>query len=602
MRGTSNIKVTSIIVLIPMLLLLFLLTPPPAHAEIRDISSALHVLPPLEKTTGVMQEFDPTLIGFLKVEVYAPDAPGGSMEPISVFTSQGRERGMDYLRLQNSHYHVNWKVTKANIGNDFEIHFFIKDLKIGFVEYAPSAPRTVPIKFVIDKHPLIRAIVLEANGKTAMEVAGALFFEFKLSAAEVVSVLFVAEYPLNEIVLALVEFFGVEPQECAEILKVAGQSANAIGQVLKEVFSLDALTTAGILKELDFSASEVFDMLTQSYGIDVAEARGILTALGFTAEQIFGATVELLVEEFAPQLRFDSGGQACSGPDTFPMSAQDYYEEIIKTEIYKSSHSEVSNGDSNTVEYDLVPTYWMAFRYGNQIRIVYWWFYGYQYPCDCVSGSHNGDWEHVMVILSEDTTRIGAVVFYQHSGWYTRLPQRDGISFYEQTHPVVRVGRASHGSYHNKQTVFQTCCYWEDKRNDWGPWMNTWNNLVRLRPALEGGEEWMSADISSWGYAGIGNNPMTYDESDFHIVKTCKGTPTWGCHTSGCFRSQCEVGDRDDGITCWHCASGYIDWGLFCVKDCGWYPFCSSHSISTYGVKYTIPLTDKGLLYKNPGW
>ena len=43
---------------------------------------------------------------------------------------------------------------------------------------------------------------------------------------------------------------------------------------------------------------------------------------------------------------------------------------------------------------------------------------------------------------------------------------------------------------------------------------------------------------------------------------------------------------------------GYIDWGTFCVKDCFWYPFCPSVGISTYGIRYPIPTSDAGLLYK----
>jgi hypothetical protein len=594
-------KGTSFVTLMPFLFL-WTLVVPLSHAEVTDVSGVLHVLPPLGQSTKTKKAFDPTLTEFLKVRVCETTAGGGCTAIEIEFTSQGG-KGMPSIRLQDSRYHVNWHVADNDKGKEFEIHFLVAGLEVGYVRYVASARGKVPIKFGIDNHPLIRATVLKAKGRTAMEVAGVLRDEFGLTADETAAILSEVQYGLKEIVETLVAVFGADAQECADLLKAAGESAVAVGRALKDVFALDAQTTAGMLKEAGYDAAKVFDMLTEVYGKTLAEATAILAAIGFTSDEVFGATASLLVAQFAPQLRFDSGGSYNAGPDTFPMSAQDFYDQIIETEKYKSPHEIVSNDDPTTITNKLLPTYWRAFQYGNQVRIVYWWFYGYQDTCDGWSGSHNGDWERVMVILSEDTTQVAAVVFWQHKAQYTRLPQRGGVSFYGGTHPVVQVGRTTHGSFHNTQTDFQTCCYWEDHRDGNGPQMNTWENLVRLEPASEGGEEWMSAEITKWGYDGISTNPMAFDKNSFQALRTCGGWTTWQCDTSGCFRSQCEVGDRDDGFaTCWHCAAGYIDWGAFCVKDCSWYPFCSSHSISTYGFEYTISLTDKGLLYKSPDW
>lgn len=602
MSRTSNRKRTSLITLVT-LLFLWALILPDSYAEVPDVSTALHVLPPLGTCPGHMKTLDRTLIDFLEVKVCAPAAAGGCAAQEIIFTGQRGHRGKSSIRLHHSLYHVNWHVSKNDRGKAFEIHFLVAGLELGYVEYAASRRGVVPIKLGIDRHPLIRATVLKAKGSTAMQVALALRAEFRLSAEETARILLEVQYGLREIVESLVGVFGAGPEECAAILKAAGESAVAVGQVLKDVFALDAETAARMLKEAGYDASEVFDMLTKVYGKTVAEARAILATIGFTADEIFGATVRLLVEKFAPQLRFDSGSSYCAGSDTFPMSAQDFYDQIIETGAYLSPHPPVSNSDPSTVTGGLIPTYWRAFQYGNQVRIVYWWFYGYQEECDCWQGAHNGDWERVMVILSEDSSRIAAVVYWQHKAQYTRLALRGGFATYDGTHPLVQVGRNSHGSFHNTQTAFQTCCYWEDHRDGVGPRMNTWENLVRLEPASEGGEQWMSAAITTWGYDGISTNPMVHGKNTFETLRTCGGSSTWMCNTSGCFRSQCEAGDRDDGLgTCWHCAAGYIDWGAFCVRHCSVYPFCSSHSISTYGYNYTLSLTDKGLWYKDPGW
>ncbi len=230
----------------------------------------------------------------------------------------------------------------------------------------------------------------------------------------------------------------------------------------------------------------------------------------------------------------------------------------------------------------------------NQIRIFYWWYYGRQDSCDGTSGAHDGDWEHVMVTLSENTKLITAVTFFQHKAWYTRLAVRGGFELTEFTHPVVYVSRQAHGSYDYK-AYDQSCCYWADSRNGSGPHLSSWKNLIRLQPASVGGEAWMDADLAGgfqWGE--IWTHPM--GENINCSLVTCRGLPIWGCTESGCWRSQCGVGDRDDGITCWHCATGYTDNGATCGK--GW----SVHGISTYGTEYKIPTSDKGLLYKNPDW
>ena len=202
-----------------------------------------------------------------------------------------------------------------------------------------------------------------------------------------------------------------------------------------------------------------------------------------------------------------------------------------------------------------------------------------------------------MVVLSEDRTRIAAVTYWQHSGRYTRIGGRNGFQLSSGTHPVVYAGRNNHGSYHNSQTWAQTCCYWEDHRDGEGPQLRSWlNPLIELRSADSGGEEWMDETGFPWGYEGVWNHPMTNTDANCYM-KTCAGTPTWGCQTSGCFRSQCLTGDRDDGVSaCEHCAAGCTNMYFWCGKD------FSTHDVNRYDYSYHIPHSDAGLLYKIPGW
>lgn len=399
------------------------------------------------------------------------------------------------------------------------------------------------------------------------------------------------------VAIRLRDGFRLEPQEIAQILKNIGFSPVEVGTALYSVFAFSAKDAGQLMKLAGYNASSVYKVLKSVFGLNLEGARVILIELLFSSEEILEAVIEELAIKFAPQLRFDDWNYLLSLTIHYPMSAKDYYEKVVAGTL-----KGLSNTDPKTVSENNVPTYWKASMCGNQIRILYWWFYGKQDCCDDVQGAHKGDWERIMVILSEDTTRIAAVTFYQHSGWYTRLGERDGFKLTEDTHPVVYVGRQAHGSYHYK-AYDQSCCYWADHRNGEGPHLSSWENLIRLQSVSEGGEAWMDADLAGgfkWG--GISTHPMQKDISCNQ--KTCTGTPTWGCHLTGCWKSQCKVGDRDDGITCWHCASGYTNCGLACAK--GGAGNCilpwKLHDISTYGLRYKIPTTDKGLLYKDPRW
>lgn len=442
------------------------------------------------------------------------------------------------------------------------------------------------------------ATVLREVGFPAMEVALALLEVFGLDAGAAAWALRAAGFAAGEIGGALRDVYGLDAAGVATALRAAGFTAAEVATVLKDVLGLGPLPAAQALEAAGYGAEDVYEVLRSVFGLNEAAAWAIVEQLGYDPEEIFQARAAILAIRFAPQLRFDSGGGTCSAADSYPMSAQDFFETWTPGS-FPVPPVVISNGDASTVTGNLVPTYWKAFRCGNQYRLVYWWFYGYQFDCDCVSGEHHGDWEHLLVVLSEDKTQIAAVTFFQHGGYYTRLGRRDGYGLAGGTHPIVYTGRNNHGSYHNTQSGAQTCCYWEDHRDGGGPWLDTWvAPLRRLRPVAHGGEPWMDADLAgtfTWGE--ISTHPMQSTSGNCG-QQTCAGTSTWGCHESGCWRSQCEVGDRDDGVTCWHCPPGYSEWVLACTRcDCGG---CSSTSVETYGLRYTISMTDAGLMYQAP--
>jgi hypothetical protein len=389
------------------------------------------------------------------------------------------------------------------------------------------------------------AALQEVYGADLYMVGLVLRFVLEVDASGAAQILKTVGFSAVEVGTVLRDVFDQDAQATAQILKTVGFSAVEVGTVLRDVFGQDAQATAQILKDVGYSASSVYQVLRSVFGLSLEAAKQILEDVGYPIEEIFEAVIGELAIKFAPHLRFDNWDYGLSPTFHYPMSAQFYYENVVDGPL-----TEWSNTDSSTVSNSEVPTYWKASQCGNQIRIVYWSYYGYQPTCDGTSGSHHGDWEHVMVILSEDTTRIAAVTFYQHDGWYTRVGGEDNfVEIHENTHPVVYVGRQNHGSFHWSESWTQTCCYWDDHRNGADPHLRSWENLVQLRPVSEGGEAWMDADLEggfSWG--DIDTHPMQADvRCD---AQCCHGAWLRVCHRSGCWQTQCggTIPTTDEGL------------------------------------------------------
>ena len=132
-----------------------------------------------------------------------------------------------------------------------------------------------------------------------------------------------------------------------------------------------------------------------------------------------------------------------------------------------------------------------------QTVYTYWLWYGWQRPCiRHFDKGHGNDWERISVYVNPKTKKLAQVVFYQHSGYYTR-----GYGKFESEgdRPVVYIGKVAHGSYHshcNGRCSFKQffskgcfgdvefciggCGYWDDFRNP-GLELRS-GNLQPLRP------------------------------------------------------------------------------------------------------------------------
>eukprot|EP01083_Nonionella_stella_P200588 734450_1 len=151
------------------------------------------------------------------------------------------------------------------------------------------------------------------------------------------------------------------------------------------------------------------------------------------------------VKTYAPILKFDRAASSYG----YPMNAQLYI---------NNGQNGNENNILNTVSN---PTYYRAVQCDvYSIKIVYWWFYGDQKDCILDQGGHNGDWERIIVEITNN--QITKVTYHQHGGHYT-LNVFD--IYCEGNHPIVYVGKIAHGSYYDSNDFGGSCGYFYDYRN-----------------------------------------------------------------------------------------------------------------------------------------
>jgi len=335
---------------------------------------------------------------------------------------------------------------------------------------------------------------------------------------------------------------------------------------------------------------------------------GVLTCVGGAPPPPAPSAAPAIVAKFAPLLKFDSG----AGSYGYPMSAETYYNTVVQSK----SVTQMQNTDPNTIKPgNRIPIYYQLRQFGSQVRIRYWIFYGYQAPCININGtgSHNGDWEDITVILKQDQSGIAAVQYGQHGGRYMRIAGSrdapctavghcDGNHGFQLsgTHPVAYIGRTAHGTFHDSSSGLAaapggSCTYYGDSRNGGGPSMETWGNPV----SLDGNaESWLAADRKQnfpWGPDGVNTHPTM---ATFPTA-SCTGDANQGLDNAGCFKSECLSGDDQAVGNCIkECKPGYTNVGLTCNKGkwpWEWSVYGRMNSGNHYGYAFTIPSTDAGL-------
>ena len=142
------------------------------------LASALHILPPLGKSIEDKKSFDRTLVDFLNVTICG--IQDDNCIPVTSFTSQTSNGGLDFIKIQNHHYHVNWNCGLGEPDTPYRIYFSVANLEIGYIDYTTGSNRTVPIKFQIDNVPEIRMRVMHEQGASAQDIALVLKNEFHL--------------------------------------------------------------------------------------------------------------------------------------------------------------------------------------------------------------------------------------------------------------------------------------------------------------------------------------------------------------------------------------------------------------------------------------
>jgi Concanavalin A-like lectin/glucanases superfamily len=352
------------------------------------------------------------------------------------------------------------------------------------------------------------------------------------------------------------------------------------------------------------------------------------------------------VVRFAPELRFtrDSASQG------YPMSAQPFFDHLTKDSngypvaMPGDAPVGVENTDNATLRGNTIPTYFMEritspqldfmkHFAGTQVRINYWWFYGYQHPCTRViggayKGNHNGDWEHVTVILKEDRSAIAAISYYQHDGHYTRISvghgpctpagtgRCGGSGGFEMdgTHPVVYIGRMAHGGYHDTNRWLPgadrsapskdplQCAYYGDIR-DPGSAADNFDSSRKLIDLDGDKEAWLAKDRApaswNWGPDGISNHPTQKSPLDDEHRMSCEGRSTAWFQSDGCYKSECLAEDDEASEDCLkECEHGYNNVGLTCNKGVApwdWKIYGRLTGGHSYGYRYTLPDYDAGL-------
>ncbi|MDN5285014.1 MAG: hypothetical protein JWR38_1288 [Mucilaginibacter sp.] len=252
--------------------------------------------------------------------------------------------------------------------------------------------------------------------------------------------------------------------------------------------------------------------------------------------KITGSQAQTLASTYAPLLKFDR-----ATPD-YPTSVENVWANTDPNSIVCNGTLVLTNRDAPRSK-DF-PTYYEVQQNpndANKVFIDYWWTYKTQSTCFENLGSHDYDWEHIVIQVNTQTNRVITVTYFQHAGWYTR----DWRSVAANTRVPVYVGKTAHGSYHFSNSISfpgYACSYYGDYRNPNGAAdeVSTTNNLVEISCNIT-----QLSFNGNWG-TGVGKGPL-YRGRAYWSFSTCNGHDGI-TGTDGCSQSSFPDGTQIGGI------------------------------------------------------
>ena len=131
------------------------------------------------------------------------------------------------------------------------------------------------------------------------------------------------------------------------------------------------------------------DLETEDANFEKADAENTDDVKGDMEESVYSQAAA--AEKFKPIFKFD--GQQSKN-------------------CYPDWATSANNGNCENTLHSNVPVYYQTNTCSGTTVYTYWLWYGWQNNCDCCSGAHDDDWEHISVYVKND--QIEKVVFFQH--------------------------------------------------------------------------------------------------------------------------------------------------------------------------------------------
>jgi hypothetical protein len=274
--------------------------------------------------------FDASLLGLLAVKVCRA-APA----TCTTITSAG-VTGDDLKKDGDQQYKANWKPAKNSSSGMVRISVEVAGLEIGATTVG-SDGRNIPIKFRVNKNAVIRTRALHAQNIDATTVAQTLVDEFSLNTTQVATRLFSdpAPFPATEVAVALQSSTSASLTETAKVyqtlgltttqttlaltfrtdgtplhnpanvvvlLGIAGYNLNEIAPSISSIFSLGDQATASVLQLAGIEAGPIGDVLHDVFSVTETGMAFIFKALGYDAPTLL-SVLELTYGELDPDLK-----------------------------------------------------------------------------------------------------------------------------------------------------------------------------------------------------------------------------------------------------------------------------------------------------------